>query len=85
MAEAVDAADMAGLHGKLCKLHRNLGDDFSMFSPCELIEDHTLKKMIQPTEICEYIGAFQTLTGFKGLMARPTTKEEQMVWMACPL
>ena len=31
MAEAMDAADMAGLHGMLLKLQRNLGDDFSMF------------------------------------------------------
>ena len=28
MAEAMDAADMPGLHSKLRKLHRNLGDGF---------------------------------------------------------
>ena len=32
MAEAMDAAGMPGLHLKLFKLHRNLGDDFSIFS-----------------------------------------------------
>ncbi len=32
MAEAMDAADMPGLHGKLLKLHRNLGHDFNIFS-----------------------------------------------------
>ena len=31
MAEAMDAADMPGLHRKLFKLHRNLGDDFIIF------------------------------------------------------
>ena len=29
MAETMDAADMPGLHSKLLKLRRNLGDDFS--------------------------------------------------------
>ena len=32
MAEAVDAADMPGLHGKLLKLHRNLGRCFQHVS-----------------------------------------------------
>ena len=31
MGEAMDAADMPGLHSKLFKLHRNLGDDFIIF------------------------------------------------------
>ena len=65
MAEAMDAADMAGLHLKLFKLHRNLGDDFSMFWTIsrlfwcfhlvELLEQvlHSLMKMIRMTEICE--------------------------------
>ena len=60
MAEAMDAAHMLGLHGKLLKLHRSLGDDFNMFLTdlltffgvhlTEFIEDvlHTLmEKMIQ--------------------------------------
>ena len=31
---AMDAAHMPGLHSKLLKLQRNLGDDFNMFSIC---------------------------------------------------
>ena len=31
MAEAMDAADMPGVHSKLLKPHRNLGDAFNMF------------------------------------------------------
>ena len=66
MAEAMDAADMPGLHSKLLKPHRNLGDAFNMFwriccrvlgcfHLTELIEDvlHSLMKMIQLVEICE--------------------------------
>ena len=67
MAEAMDAADMPGLHSKLLKPHRNLGDAFNMFwriccrvlgcfHLTELIEHvlHTLlKKMIHLTETCE--------------------------------
>ena len=66
MAETMDAADMPGLHSKLLKPHRNLGDAFNMFwriccrvlgcfHLTELIEDvlHSLMKMIQLVEICE--------------------------------
>ena len=66
MAEAMDAADMPGLHSKLLKPHRNLGDAFNMFwriccrvlgcfHLTELIEDvlHSLMKMIHLSETCE--------------------------------
>ena len=32
MAETMDAGNVLGLDSKLVKLHRNLGDDFNMFS-----------------------------------------------------
>ena len=59
MAEAMDAADMLGLHSKLLKLHRNLGDDFifvkiawpllKVFSVSAVMEDvlHSLMKSIR--------------------------------------
>ena len=62
MGEAMDAADMPGLH---LKLHRNLGDDFNIFRRfvdlfglqlAESIEGvlHSLMKMMtELTEICE--------------------------------
>jgi len=45
MAEAMDAADMPGLHSKLRKLHRNLVMISACFHLVELIENvlHTLK------------------------------------------
>ena len=69
MAEAMAAADMPGLHSKLRKLHRNLGDDdFNIFSICCLVEVHlteliedvlptSVKKMMQLTEISRLPGA----------------------------
>ena len=47
MAEAMDAADMPGLHSKLRKLHRNLSDDFSIFSTiCQLFFVGVFTKVI---------------------------------------
>ena len=57
MAETMDAADMPGLHSKLLKLHRNLGDHFNfykdllafLFSASAVMEDvlHSLMKSIR--------------------------------------
>ena len=65
MAETMEAADMPGLHSKLLKLHRNLGDYFNFYKDllaffvfsfssdgrCPAFIDEEYTKL---TEICEW-------------------------------